>query len=249
LTFHSPNRFSMNLTYLTCVIVEDEPLAIEKLKDYVRQVHYLKLVRTFDNGIAAVSFLKNNPIDILFLDIQMDDLNGLQLLQLLEDKPYTILTTAYDEYALKGYELEVRDYLLKPIGLTHFLRAVERAFNAKQIILKGPSPMTPKPYDEYFFIRSNYQLVKVFFKDIIYLEAKNEQVILYCKDQKVVTGKTLQELEDKLSSPPFFRIHRSFIISFDFIERVNRHEVQVNGISLPLGDFYKRTFLNHVQEI
>lgn len=240
----------MNELPLRCIVVDDERLATEKLAGFISKIHYLDLKGAFDNGIDALLYLKKHPVDLLFLDIQMDDLDGLQLLELLNPKPYVILTTAYHEFALRGYELEVSDYLLKPIGFDRFLQSAERVYKrtataTRQLESNRPSDGAP----EYFFVRSNYQLVKVFHKELLYLEAKKERVIIHCQNKTLQTIKTLQDFEDKLPRPPFFRIHKSYLISFYHVNSISSQQIQIVDQRLPMGDFYKKSILDYLKKI
>ena len=237
---------------LSCVVVDDEPLAIEKMTGFLEQINYLDLRASFDNGMNALSYLKKHPVDLVFLDIQMDELDGLQLLGLLDPRPYVIMITAYDQFALKGFELEVDDYLLKPVGFQRLLKATDWGYH--KALVRQQKSLVPKPKHidpmvDYFFVRSDYQLLKIRLEEICYLEAKKESVLIHCVKRTIKTIKTLKEFELKLPSPPFFRIHKSFIISFRFLQSVSNQEVNVRNKRLPLGNFYKKNLLQYMSEI
>ncbi|MEO1516806.1 MAG: response regulator transcription factor [Bacteroidota bacterium] len=234
---------------LRCIIVDDEPLAIGKLVGFVEQINYLELMATFDNGLEALNYLKKQPVDLIFLDVQMDELDGIKLLGLLNPRPYVVLITAYDEFALQGFELEVDDYLLKPVGFQRFLKAADRVHHKETIRLEKPVLKSADLDNAYFFIRSDYQLLKVRWEEICYLEARKETVLIHCKDRVVKTIKTLRAFESKLPSPPFFRVHKSFIISFVHLDSISSQEVVIRDVRLPLGNFYKKSLLEYMKEM
>jgi len=234
---------------ISCIIVDDEPLAVEKIKGFIEKVDYLELKATFHSGMDALFYLRKNSVDLLFLDVQMDELDGMQLLQILPSKPYVIMTTAYNQYAIDSYELNVSDYLLKPIGFQRFTQAAERVKHKINIEKDAETVNSESIENAHFFVRSDYQLIKISLDEIRYLEAEKEYVIIHCASRKIKTRKKLKTFEEYLPSPPFFRIHKSFVISFQYLDSVSSHEVEINGKKLPLGDFYKNDLIQYMELI
>jgi DNA-binding LytR/AlgR family response regulator len=229
---------------LNCVIVEDEPLARNLMVEYVRKVPSLNLIEACSSPLMALEVLRKNTIDLLFLDVQMPELTGISLLKVLKNKPLVILTTAYSEYALEGYELDVADYLLKPITFERFLRSVDKVVQRLEV-QKSPSVVekVPIPAEQSFvFVKDGTKLVKVVFDDILYMEGLKDYVTIHTKQQKIVSLQRLKTLEEQLPSDKFIRIHNSFIVALQAIEVVHKNNVQVKGALLPIGETYKKSF-------
>lgn len=233
---------------LNCVIVEDEPLARNLLTEYVRKVPTLNLVEACSSPLAALEVLRNHAVDLLFLDVQMPELTGISLLKVLQKKPLVVLTTAYSEYALEGYELDVADYLLKPITFERFLRAVDKVtqrLEGKQIIMtEKVISETPNPF---VFVKDGTKLVKVQLNDILYVEGLKDYVTIHTKQQKITSLQRMKALEEQLPSDKFIRIHNSYIISLQAIEVIHKGEVQVAGTLLPIGDTFKKSFREFIE--
>ena len=234
---------------LNCLIVEDEPLARKLMTDYVRKISYLNLVDACSSPLAAMEILRQQSIDLLFLDIQMPEITGISLLKALQKKPMVVLTTAYSEYALEGYELDVVDYLLKPITFERFLRAVEKASQrrtapAQQVVEK---PVTADSSQPFVFVKDGTKMVKVRWEDILYVEGLKDYVTIHTKQQKVVTLQRLKALEDQLPSDKFIRIHNSFIVAVDAIEVIHKGEVQIGNALIPISDTYRKSFKDFIE--
>jgi two-component system, LytTR family, response regulator len=227
---------------LNCVIVEDEPLARNLITDYVNKVPGLNLVEACANPLAAIEVLRNNKVDLLFLDVQMPEITGITLLKSLHNKPMVILTTAYSEYALEGYELDVVDYLLKPITFERFLKAVDkaaqRADNSKPI----PVSIEREPAQPFVFVKDGTKLVKVRFDEILYVEGLKDYVTIHTRQQKIVSLQRLKALETQLPPDRFIRIHNSFIVALTAIDVVHKGEVQIGDKFIPIGDTYRKSF-------
>jgi two-component system, LytTR family, response regulator len=241
---------------LNCLIVEDEPLARNLLVDYVRKVPYLNLIEAHSSPLAALDVLHKNEIDILFLDIQMPEITGITLLKILQKKPLVILTTAYSEYALESYELDVVDYLLKPITFDRFLRAVDKAsqrLSSSQPQQAVENTKTPaEPIQAFVFVKDGTKLVKVRWDDILYVEGLKDYVTIYTRQGKVVTLQRLKALETQLPAHRFIRIHHSYIVALEGIDAVHKDKVQVGNTYLPISDTYRKPFKefidrNHIQ--
>lgn len=230
---------------LTCVVVEDEPLARHLMEQYILKVSHLQLVKSFSNPLVALDFLRTNSVDILFSDIQMPEITGISLLKILPKKPLVILTTAYSEYALEGYELDVVDYLLKPITLERFLKAVERAtqrFSPLSNVLFPETTLPPEPSPQSIFVKDGTKLVKIRLNEILYIEGLKDYVSIYTKDRKVVTLQTLKSLEAQLLPYQFIRVHHSYIVSFEAIDAIEKEKIQIGKVWIPISDTYRKSF-------
>lgn len=228
---------------LNCVIVEDEPLARNLMVEYVHKVPSLNLVEACSSPIAAIEVLRNNSIDLLFLDVQMPELTGISLLKVLQKRPLVVLTTAYSEYALEGYELDVADYLLKPITFERFLRAVDKVtqrLEGNRNVIQEVA--VPDHANRFVFVKDGTKLVKVQLDDILYIEGLKDYVTIHTKQQKVVSLQRMKTLEEQLPSTEFIRIHNSYIVSLKAIEVIHKGEVQIAGHLLPIGETFKKSF-------
>lgn len=233
---------------ISCIAVDDEPLALEKMEKYIDKVDYLDLKGTFDNAFDALNFLRQQRVDLMFLDIQMDELTGIQLLEVLKNQPKVILTTAYDQYALRGYELDVIDYLLKPFSFQRFLKAVEKVFES---LRQENPPIAPAPLkleSDYILVRSDYRLQKVKLLDIQYIEGMKDYSRIFTPTHKVMTLQNLKKLEEVLPCPPFLRVHKSFIISVDKVDSIGKNDIIVADRTIPIGGLYKKTFMDYLDQ-
>ncbi|MFO7256339.1 MAG: LytTR family DNA-binding domain-containing protein [Bacteroidota bacterium] len=232
---------------ITCLIVDDEPLARNLLSEYAAKVPYLEVKGTCANALEAMDVLQQESVDLLLLDIQMPDLTGTAFVKTLQRKPLVIFTTAYSEYALEGYELDVVDYLLKPITFERFLRAIDKA---SQRLQQGKSqPETSEigePDASYMFVKDGTKLVKVRWDDILYIEGLKDYVTIHTRDQKIVTLQRLKVLEGQLPADKFMRIHNSYIVRLEAIDAVHKNEVQLGKTMLPISDSYRKTFRDFV---
>ena len=232
---------------VSCVIVDDEPLARSLLKDYVSKVPSLKLVEVCSSPVAAMEVIQAQPVDLLFLDIQMPEITGISLLKILKKKPLVVLTTAYSEYALESYELDVVDYLLKPITFSRFLQAVDKVtsrINSSTQVEKA----VPNSSQPFIFIKDGTKLVKVMWADILYIEGLKDYVTIHTKQQKVVSLQRLKSLEEQLPADQFIRIHNSFIVSLHAIESIHKNEVHMGTAALPISDSYRKSFRDFIEK-
>ena len=233
---------------LTCVIVDDEPLALNVLAEYCAQVPFLVLKGQFQEALAAVEFLQDHPVDIVFLDIHMPQLTGLQLAQLLPTPaPRIIFTTAHAEYAAESYELPALDYLLKPIRFERFVQAAHRARAALVPAGTGATGEPAENLTEALFIRQDNRLRRLLVADLFYAEGQKEYLMLYTAAGKMLTLQSFRGLEELLPPGRFVRIHKSYLISLRHLEFVERSRVQVHGTSLPIGETYREAFLEHLR--
>jgi len=237
---------------INCITIDDEPLALQKMHDYILRVGYLNLVGEFDNAIEAMECLKNEKVDLIFLDIQMDELSGIQMLETMTEKPKVIFTTAYHEYAIRGYELDVCDYLLKPISFQRFLKACEKAH---QVIAgdnnsqsAGILQQTDNKTETYFFVKNGNLTQKINFNDILFVEGMKDYLRIWTKDEKIMTLLNFKKLEEALPKEGFMRIHKSYLISLDKIDSIERMHVIIAGERLPVGESYRREFFNIIDK-
>jgi two-component system LytT family response regulator len=219
---------------INCIIIEDEPLAMKRTKEYVNQVSYLNLVASFHNAIEAIGFLKEHKIDLIFLDIEMDGLTGIELIESLSDIPEIIITTAYDKYALKGFELHVTDYLLKPFRFNRFLNAVEQVHNN---LTKAKSEEK-----NFIFVKTEYRMERIALNDISFIEGMGDYRNVQTGSKKILTLKTFSEFEAELPVNRFCRVHKSYIVSIDKIISIERNRIKVKDTLIPISESYKERF-------
>ena len=241
------------MSKLNVIIVDDEPLALDVLETYIEKVPDLVLVKRCNNAFEANEAINNHRIDLIFLDIQMPQLTGIDFLKTLSHPPMVIFTTAYSNYALQSYELDAVDYLLKPISFERFMKAVNRAIEEQKLTVQAHQSH-PEDTDEkdYIFIKADKKLVRVRFADIIYIEGLKDYVIIRLDQSRVITLQTMKSLEDKLPTPMFKRIHRSYIVNVNKIEAIvaNMVEVTEKGQTkhLPIGKNYRDELLQMIND-
>ncbi len=227
---------------ISTVAIDDEPLALQLIEGYIKKTTGLRLSAKYDNPLDAADFLRNNLVDIVFVDIQMPDLTGIEFTRLMEKGPKVIFTTAYEKYALEGYKLEVVDYLLKPFSYEEFLGAVNKAI--RLINLEKNSPEKIDANDDFLFLKSDYKIKRINFNDILYIEGLKDYVKIYIQGnpKPILTLSTLKLLETKLPETKFMRIHRSFIVNLSKIETVERSRIVFGKTYIPVSDQYKDKF-------
>jgi DNA-binding LytR/AlgR family response regulator len=229
---------------MRCIIVDDEPVARKVLREFVEQVYFLELAGQFENAFKAEAFLQQDTADIMFLDIEMPKLSGLEFLKRSTIKPLVILTTAFPEYALEGYELDIIDYLLKPVAFSRFLKAVQKA--KEYAGLKDTTALNPVP--AYLFVRSEKRIEKIELKDILYIESLGNYVNIYTESKKIVAYLTLKGLESQLPAQEFIKIHQSFLVSFSRISAIEGNQVIIKDKGLPISRNYRDTVMRMVEQ-
>lgn len=225
---------------IRCIAIDDEPLALELLQDNISKVPFLQLVAACDTAMEALQVMEQQPVDLVFLDIQMPGLTGLQLIQSMTVKPMFILITAYEKYALEGFNLNVVDYLVKPVPLDRFIKACYKAkelFELKHAAKENNSTAIP----EYFFVHVEYSQVKITIADIMYIEGLKDYIKIHLKStsKPVVTRMPMKTIEDQLPEKQFIRIHKSYIVSVAFISAVRKTSVYIDSLELPVSDHYR----------
>lgn len=233
------------------IIVDDEPLALDVMETYIDKLPSLELVARCENAIQAFDILSKEEVDIMFLDIQMPQLTGIDFLKSLSNPPLVIFTTAYPNYAIEGYELNVIDYLLKPISFERFMKAVNKAM--AQLELQHDAVATSNDSEsteeaDFIFVKADKKLIKINYADILYIEGLKDYVIIKMPTSRVITLQTMKSLEAKLPSGIFKRIHRSYIVNLDKISAVIGNMVEVEKKHLPIGKNYREELLNIVNK-
>ncbi|MFY0686399.1 MAG: response regulator transcription factor [Cyclobacteriaceae bacterium] len=227
---------------LNCVCVDDEPLALGLVEQFIGQTDFLHLVGAFDNPLEALKVLQHEQIDLIFLDIQMNDLTGIDLAKILdgkEHKPLIIFTTAFDQFAIEGYKLDAIDYLLKPFNYQEFLKAATKAQQYRQL-QKGNEVQGAR---DYLFLKVEYQLIKVRYDDILFIEGLKDYVRVHLKEGKPILSLTsLKSLEDKLPASKFYRIHRSHIVSLDKVDAITKNSLEIGDKMLTISENYRESF-------
>ena len=218
---------------MKAIVVDDEPVALEVVKSLASKVTFLELKEAFTDAFKAMEYLQREPVDLIFLDIKMPDISGIEFLKSLNKKPMVIFTTAYTEHAITSFELDAIDYLLKPFSLPRFIKACNKAYELHQLRGNGKEK-------EYLFLKTGYEQVRVNFEDILYLEASGNYVSFVLKEQKLLSRMTISEAESLLPESSFVRTHRSFIVGLQHIERIEKHQLWIAGTAVPIGSLYSQ---------
>jgi len=231
---------------INCIIVDDEPLACKVLENHVNKIDSLELVEKCGNAIEAFNVLSNKEVDLMFLDIQMPQVTGIELLRTLKNPPRTIITTAYREYAVEGYELDVIDYLLKPISFERFFKSINKVFNnsSPRVINRTENSQLQEKEDNFIFIKSDRKKLKVFLKEIIYIESIKDYVKIVTDEKTYITYIKLGYLEEKLPGDNFIRVHKSNIVNINLIKSYTPLEIEMPGKTIPIGRYYKQKVIN-----
>lgn len=225
---------------IKCIIIEDEPLAVKVLKDYIQQVPYLELTAIFKEAISAAGYLQNEETGLLFLDIHLPKLKGLDFLRTLKNPPITIVTTAFHQYALEGFELGVADYLMKPVSFKRFMAAVNKS--VKLLSLNNTEIPTRDTLNDVIFLNVNRRKVKIALDDILYIESKREYVLVVTQTSEFLSKIGTNELELMLPADKFRRIHRSFIVAIYKVDTFSKENVEIRGKIIPIGRNFKNSF-------
>jgi len=224
---------------ITCIITDDEPVARKGLQGYVEKFGFFELINTCEDAVELNTILKQKQVDLLFLDIEMPYVNGIDFLKSLSNPPKVIFTTAYERYAIQGFDLDVLDYLLKPISFERFLKAANKAydyFNQKQ----------EKQEENYFFVKTDYKLEKIEFDDILFTEAMENYVAIYTSARKVITHSTLKAVQEKLPQKQFIQPHKSYIINLNKIDAIEGNTLHINKYQVPISKYQKEEVMEKI---
>ncbi len=233
---------------IKCLIIEDEPIAREVLRDYIRKLDDFELAGEFENALEALSFMKQNPIDLIFLDINMPQLTGIEFLRSLSHPPKTIITTAYRKYALEGFELQVLDYLLKPYSFERFFQAIEKYYETLTYPVTMHSSDTPISSKAYLYLQDNRKTHKIYLCDICYIESKGEYVQVRSGNKTVMTRSSLAAMERLLPNDQFIRTHNSFIVSICHITAFTTSTIEVGEMEIPISRKYKNLVMKSLKD-
>lgn len=228
---------------IDCIIVDDEPLAIEIIESYIERLEGINLVAKCNNALSAFEILQNQSVDLIFLDIQMPKLTGLDFLRTLNNPPKVIITTAYRDYAIEGYELDVIDYLLKPISFERFLKSIGKVYKTESAASITNDTKLPSE-DAYIYLKADKKMVKVLLKEILYIESLKDYVRIKTAKKEVITHQTISYFEQKLPEDCFMRVHRSFIVPLNKIETFTATQIEVPGKEVPIGRLYKNQVMS-----
>lgn len=236
---------------MRCIAVDDEPLALDLLEDNIRQIPYLEFVGRCRNAFEAIELLQNEKaenrsIDLIFLDIQMPGITGVQFLKSMVSNPMVVFITAYEQYALEGFELNIVDYLLKPVSFERFLKATNKANELFQ--LKTTTVQTKVISDEHFFVNAEYSLVKIRYADILYIEGLKDYIKIYLSTQSrpVITRMTMKSIEEKFATMPFMRIHKSYIVSLNKIESIRNLKITIGTHLIPVSEQFSEDLMRRI---
>jgi DNA-binding LytR/AlgR family response regulator len=227
---------------IRCLAIDDEMLALDLLEDNIRKVPFLELVQKCSSAMEAMEVLRQQPVDLLFLDIQMPDISGIQMLRSLQSRPLVIFTTAFSKYATEGFDLDVIDYLLKPYSFERFLKAVNKVqeyMDLRGLAANQANGREIVASQNFLFVKADYKLHKINLKDILYIEGLKDYVKIYTGDKPIVTQMSMKGLEEKLSAKDFIRIHRSFIVAFSKIDFIQKHMLTIGNKEIPISDHYR----------
>lgn len=225
---------------INCIIIEDEPLALERAKDYVGKLPFLHLVGTFETAVAALLFLKSNTIDLIILDINLGEISGIQLLESTKIDSQIIITSAYEQYALKGYELNVTDYLLKPYPFERFFQAVQKA---KENIERSST----KAENDFIFVKTEYRLEKINLDEILFIEGMRDYRRIHTNSKRIMTLQTFKEFEEQIDATKICRVHKSYMVSINKIDSIERDEIKIGETIIPVSETYKKAFFEIIK--
>lgn len=231
---------------ISCVVVDDEPLALKLMADYVLKTPFFSLKEQTTNPMRAIELVQQGVVDLLLLDIQMPELTGLQLMKIIGAKCKVILTTAYPDYALDGYEFDVIDYLLKPVTFDRFLvaahKAKERLATEPAIVMQAPAPVSTPTPTSYIFVKTEYKIQKVDLADILYMEGVRDYTAIHTTTGKILTLQSMRSFQEQLPESHFMRVHKSYLVALDKIQFIERNRIVIAGNYIPIGDTYQEQF-------
>ncbi len=233
---------------IRCLVVDDEPLALDILEDYISKVPFLHLVKTTTSAIEGLSLVQNDAIDLVFLDVQMPELTGIQFLKIINGKCDVILTTAYSQYALDGYDLDVVDYLLKPIAFDRFYKAAQKVLQSSgNTNSSAPEVLSVQKNHDFIFVKTEHKIQKIYLDDILYIEGLKDYISIFTRSERIITLQNMKKMEESLPSKSFIRVHKSYIIALGKIESIERSRIQIGEKIIPIGDTYREYFFKQIE--
>jgi two-component system LytT family response regulator len=232
---------------IRCLIVDDEPLALHILEDYISKIPFLQLIKATTNPIEALTLVQDKLVDLVFLDVQMPELTGIQFLRIANGKAKVILTTAYPQYALEGYELDVIDYLLKPIAFDRFFKSIQKA---QTVLQPAAVPAQTEPaqqpqkdlLSDFIFVKTEHKIQKVYLNDILFIEGLKDYISIFTPAERIITLQNMKKMEDALPAKHFIRVHKSYIVSINKIDSIERSRICIGDKIIPVGDTYRDDF-------
>jgi two-component system LytT family response regulator len=239
---------------IRCLVVDDEPLALHVLEDYIAKVPFLQLVKATTNPIEALTLVQQGAADLVLLDVQMPELTGLQFLRIANGRAKVILTTAYPQYALEGYDLDVIDYLLKPIAFDRFFRAVQKAQGmiepaVKPVIKEEPAPVAYDDFlSDFIFVKTEHKIQKVYLNDIKFIEGLKDYISIFTPAERIITLQGMKKMEEALPERHFIRVHKSYIVSLSKIDSIERSRIFIGDKIIPIGDTYRDEFFATIED-
>ena len=236
---------------IKCIAIDDEPLALDIIRDYSSRIPFLDLVKCFENALDSIEYIRNNPVDLIFLDIQMEELSGIQLLNAMKNRPYVIFTTAYDSYALQGFELDVMDYLLKPISFERFVKGVDKVYEKMKLDQKvnssSDSILNISPGDSFFFVKTETRIEKVRYADVLFIEGMGDYWRIVTTTKRIMSLLNYKKLEEILPKNQFVRVHKSFIVALDKIDSIERNRIKIGDRLIPISETFRKLFFDRIE--
>lgn len=226
---------------INCIVIDDELPAIEQMEEYISRIPFLNLLISFDNAIEPINFLKSNSVDLVFLDIEMEGFTGLQLIKTLKNQPKIILTTAYDKYAIEAFDLNVSDYLLKPISFERFIKSIDKIFDSF-IGTKNITESEPVYKRDYFFVKTEFRMQRVDFDDILFIEGMNEYLRINTVKERIMTLQNFKNIEENLPDDNFVRVHKSYLVAINKIHSIEKNRIKIGDKIIPISNTYKEAF-------
>ncbi|MEN0056283.1 MAG: LytTR family DNA-binding domain-containing protein [Mucilaginibacter sp.] len=236
---------------IRCLVVDDEPLALHILEDYISKIPFLQLVKATTNPIEALTLVQTGDVDLVFLDVQMPELTGIQFLKISNGRAKVILTTAYPQYALEGYELDVVDYLLKPIAFDRFFKSVQKAQTIIQPVAKtvAAEPVQQDDFStDFIFVKTEHKIQKVYLHDILFIEGLKDYISIFTTAERIITLQGMKKMEDALPERHFVRVHKSYIVALNKIDSIERSRIQIGEKIIPVGDTYRDEFFRIIED-
>lgn len=236
---------------IDCIAIDDEPLALDIIREYCSKISFLNLMKTFDNAVDSIEFIRSGKVSLIFLDIQMEELSGIQLLNSLQNPPFVIFTTAYENYAIQGFDLDVIDYMLKPISFARFLKGVNKVYERMQMeqnLRDKPATAEAKVTPpSYFFVKTETRMERIECPDVLYVEGMGDYWRIVTRTRRIMTLMNSKKLEEVLREPQFCRVHKSFFVALDKIESIERNRIKILDKYIPVSETFRKNFFDLIE--